>query len=156
MLFLNMYILLPTIDMYIYKWIQLRNDRNSGALLILRMLIQSMRLLLILLLLLLLLFVFVKRIHVILLYVKCCSCAIRLVKQPKKAGTSQVVFLDWTLSWEVKKEQRKKKRKEEKTNQSMSIIFLDQIAEIKHRSLRLWKWCLHYTLLALMPQGESE
>lgn len=118
-----MYILLPTIDMYIYKWIQLRNDRNSGALLILRMLIQSMRLLLILLLLLLLLFVFVKRIHVILLYVKCCSCAIRLVKQPKKAGTSQVVFLDWTLSWEVKKEQRKKKRKEEKTNQSMSIIF---------------------------------
>lgn len=149
-----MYILLPTIDMYIYKWIQLWNDRNSGALLILRMLIQLMRLLLILLL--LLLFVFVKRIHVILLYVKCCSCAIRLVKQPKKAGTSQVVFLDWTLSWEVKKEQRKKKRKEGKNKPKYEYYFLDQIAEIKHRSLRLWKWCLHYTLLALMPQGESE
>lgn len=44
--------------------------------------------------------VFCKRIHVVLYFFilflvfgKCCSCAMRLVKQPKKAGTSRVVFL---------------------------------------------------------------
>ncbi len=59
-----------------------------------------------------------KRIHVILLFVKCCSCAIRLVKQPKKAGTSQVVFLIELLGFpggkEEEEEEEERERKKEK------------------------------------------
>lgn len=87
-----------------------------------------------------------KRIHVILLFVKCCSCAIRLVKQPKKAGTSQVVFLIELLGFPGGKEEEEEREREKKRAQSI----LNQITAIRHINLRLWKWsgvcnthCLH-------------
>lgn len=93
---------------------------------------------------------FCKHIHMILLFVKCCSCAIRLVKQPKKAGTSQVVFLIELLGFPGGKE-GEKRDKERERNRAQKI--LNQITAIKHIHLRLWKWsgvcnthCLHWCL----------
>lgn len=88
----------------------------------------------------------------ILLFGKCCSCAIRLVKQPKKAGTSQVVFLIELLGFPGGKEGEEKEKERER---AQSI--LNQTTEITHSFNTLEvEWCLQYTLLALMPQEESQ
>lgn len=107
--FLNMYILLPTID-YVHS----RNESSCGM-------IQTLEN-----------FWycgcwlwrwsgffcwhcgFCKLAHRILLLVKCCSCAIRLVTQPKtKAGTSQVVSLIELLGFPEGAEEEKKKKNPE-------------------------------------------
>lgn len=80
-----------------------------------------------------------------------------MVGQTTKKGwdiPSGFSWLNTFLGGEEGTEEEEKERGKKQTK--VWVLFLDQIAEIKHRSLRLWKWCLHYTLLALMPQGESE
>lgn len=85
-----------------------------------------------------------------LLFVKCSSCAIRLVKQPKKAGTSQVVFLIELLGFPGGKEEEEERGEKKKSTKRFKPNHSNQTHEFKTFKV---EWCLQYTLLALMPQG---
>lgn len=76
----------------------------------------------------------------------------RLVKQPKKAGTSRVVFLIELLGFPGGKEEEERRgwgvggRKKEHFRPNQS----NQTYQFKTLEL---EWCLQYTLFAVMLQG---